>query len=482
MRMRLFSKSLWMWSVMATCAHISSLSAQPKGRDAGRIYAELCAGCHGQSLEGGKAGGLLDREWKYGSDEASIARSIREGMPEAGMPGFGQSVSPAETTALVAFILEAGTRKVEPTPLTDQPLPVDPQRSEQHAYRIETIAEGLDVPWSLSFLPEGRILVAERSGRLRMIENGVLRPEIIGGLPAVVVKAEAGLMSVVAHPDYAHNGWIYLSFSDPGPGETAMTKIVRARLRGWQLVDHETIFSIRRENYPLGYALFGGRLVFEGDYLFFSVGVRGLDDHVTTAAQDLSTANGKIHRVFHDGTIPPDNPFADRPGACASIWAFGVRNPQGLARNPRDGALWETEHGPRGGDELNRIVRGKNYGWPIVTHGMNYDGTPISEKTEAEGMESPVLHWTPSIAVSQIEFYTGNRFPKWKDQLFLGTLASQKLMRLVLEGGRVVHTEELLRNHGRVRDIKTGPDGALYVAIELIGKPGKIVRLVPADT
>jgi glucose/arabinose dehydrogenase len=328
-------------------------------------------------------------------------------------------------------------------------------------------------------LSDGRLLVSERIGRLRVIEKDELRSEAIGGLPPVVVKQEAGLLSVVAHPDFAHNAWLYLSFSDPGPNNTAMTRIIRARLRDWQLVKHETIFSVTHENYQNTYVLFGGRLVFDGDYLFFSVGVRGLGERVAQDAQKLTSANGKIHRVFHDGKIPPDNPFVGTAGAVKSIWAYGVRNPQGLARDPRDGALWETEHGPRGGDELNRIERGKNYGWPLVTHGMNYDGTPITEKKEAPGLVSPVVDWTPSLAVSQIEFYTGDKFPRWKDQLFVGSLATQKLLRLVIDAGRVTHAEEVFKSLGRIRDIKTGPDGLIYVALEAVGKPGRIIRLVP---
>jgi glucose/arabinose dehydrogenase len=316
---------------------------------------------------------------------------------------------------------------------------------------------------------------------LRIVEGGNLRPEIVGGVPAVVVAGEGGLMSVIAHPDFAHNRWIYLSFSDPGPGETAMTKIVRARLCNGKLIEQETIFAIPREKYQIGHALFGGRLVFDGDHLFFSVGVRGLGEEIGHDAQNPSLPNGKIHRVFHDGGIPPDNPFRDQAGSVTSVWALGVRNPQGLARNPRDGSLWESEHGPRGGDELNRIERGRNYGWPIATHGMNYDGTPITDKKVAPGMESPVIDWTPSIAVSQIEFYSGDRFPKWKNQLLVGSLATQKLIRVAIDQGRVTHFEEIFKSLGRIRDIKTGPDGLIYVAMENIGKPGRIIRLVPAD-
>ncbi len=462
--------------------HVSLAAADSnaKGRDAGKIYAELCANCHGAKLEGGKGGGLVGRAWKHGSDDASMARSIRGGIAESGMPGFAKSVNDAEAAALVTFIRETATRKVDPTPKTDLPLPKGTQHSEEHDYRIETVAEGLDVPWSFTFLPDGRMLVTERAGRLRVIENGVLRAEMIGGLPPLVVKDEAGLMSVVAHPDFAHNHWVYLSFSDPGDDDTAMTKIVRARLQDWELVEPETIFSIPKENYQKGHVLFGSRLVFVGEYLFFSVGVRGLEEKVTVDAQNLAIANGKIHRVFHDGKIPPDNPFVGRPDAYPSIWSYGVRNPQGLAYDSSRQKLWETEHGPRGGDELNLVKRGANYGWPVVTHGMNYDGTPISEKTEAPGLESPVIHWTPSIAVSEIEFYSGDKFSKWKHQLFLGSLAGQKFLRLAVDESGVTHTEEIFKNHGRVRDIKTGPDGMIYVALECIGKLGKIVRIVPA--
>lgn len=457
------------------------MAAGPTERDAGGSYAEFCANCHGPQLEGGKGPRLVGGQLKHGGDEASLVRSIRDGYREAGMPGFARAMSPAETLALATFIRETSTRRVDPEPVNDRPLPLGVQQSEEHAYRIEEVAGDLDVPWSIAFLPDGRLLVTERAGRLRVIEHGQLRPEMIGGLPPVVVKDEAGLMSVVADPDFAHHGWIYLSFSDPGPDDTAMTKIIRARLQGWQLVDPQPIFSIPPEKYQKGYVLFGCRLVFDGDYLFFSVGVRGLEEGVSNDAQNLALPNGKIHRVFHDGKIPPDNPFVHQPDAFPSIWARGVRNPQGLARDPRDGTLWETEHGPRGGDELNHIERGKNYGWPLITYGMNYDGTPVSDQTAAPGLEQPVVDWTPSIAASEIEFYTGDKFPRWRNQLFAGSLATQKLLRLVIDRGRVTHTEEIFKGLGRVRDIKTGPDGLIYIALESIGKPGKIVRLVPAD-
>lgn len=458
-----------------------TVASAAAGRDAGAVYAELCANCHGGKLEGGKGGNLRGNPWKHGGDDAALSRSIREGYPDAGMPAFRATVSEAETQALITFMREAAARASEPVPASEQALPKEVVRSQEHAFRIESVAEGLDVPWSLTFLPDGRMLVTERIGRLRIVDRGQLRPELIGGLPPIVATKEAGLMSIVAHPRFAENQWVYLSFSDPADGDRAMTKIIRARLRDWQLTEIEPIIELPKEKYPPGHVLFGGRLVFDGAYLFFSVGVRGLEETVSRNAQDLTQATGKIHRVFHDGKIPPDNPFVGTAGAAGSIWALGVRNPQGLARDPRDGALWETEHGPRGGDELNRIARGKNYGWPVVTGGMNYDGTPISERKTAPGFEAPIVDWTPSIAASQLEFYSGERFPKWKHQLFAGSLATQKLLRLVVDHGRVTHTEQVFKNLGRIRDIKTGPDGLLYLALENIGKPGRIVRLVPAD-
>ncbi len=456
--------------------------AAPKGRDAGKLYADFCAGCHGPQLEGGKGPSLrADGPWKHGRTDDKIVRTILKGDERHGMPAFAKAVNAAKAGALVAFIHEVSTHAIDPRPGRDRPIPPEVQHSEVQAYRLESIAEGLDVPWSLTFLPDGRILVTERVGRLRIIDHDHLLPSPVEGVPPVVVRDEAGLMSVVASPDYAHDGWIYLTFSDPGEGDTSMVKIIRGRLRDNRLVEQQTIFAIPREQYQHGYVLYGGRLVFSGKYLFFSVGERGMEEHTTGQAQDRAVPNGKIHRVFWDGKIPPDNPFVHQQGTFGSIWAYGVRNPQGLAIDPRNGALWESEHGPRGGDELNLIRRGRNYGWPIITYGMNYDGTPVSDRTAAPGMEQPILHWTPSIAPSEIEFYTGDKFPRWKNNLFLGSLATQKFLRFVVEHGKVTHTEEVFKGFGSIRDIKTGPDGLIYIAFESIGRPGRVVRLMPAE-
>ena len=448
-------------------------AATPALRDAVTLYNELCANCH----DGGKATAFQGGTLKRGADNAAIARAIRDGFPETGMPAFGATLGTAEIHALAVFVAERVANLTPPV----ANLAIDPREvrtSDLHAYRIETVVdEGLQVPWSFVFLPDRRSLLTERVGRLRVIVRGRLVAQPVGGVPAVVERGEGGLMAVAIHPDFARNNWVYLAYSDQGPDDTAMTRIVRGRLCGLQLTDIEPIFSVPREKYQPAYVAFGCRMEFAGEHLFFSVGER----NVIGDSQRLDKPNGKIHRVLPDGKIPPDNPYVNEPGAIGSIWCIGVRNPQGLAIDPRDGALWESEHGPRGGDELNHIEPGRNYGWPIVTHGIHYNGTPISDKTEAEGMEPPARHWTPSIAVSPIAFYSGNRFPKWTNNLFVGSLAQQKFIRFEIDGGRIVREEELFTGLGRVRDIKTGPDGFLYVALEQIGgASGRLVRLVPA--
>lgn len=433
-------------------------------------------------MEGGKAGSFIDGKWRHGGDDATLLRSIRDGYPTEGMPAFSNTMDEAETRALITLIRETATNHVDPPKGEEGPLPEAPQHSEEYDFKIEVVQNGLEVPWSFAFLPAERMLVTERVGRLRIIDHGVLQPEPVTGVPKAAVHDEGGLMCVLADPDFANNELIYLSFSDPGNDATsAMTKVVRGRLHEGHLQDVTTIFETPRTDYQKSFVLFGGRMVIHGPYLFFSVGERGMEEGATGQAQDLIKPVGKIHRVFRDGSIPPDNPFLGCAKAWKSIWAYGVRNPQGLAIDPRNGDLWESEHGPRGGDELNHIQRGKNYGWPVITSGVNYDGTPITDKTEAPGMEQPIINWTPSIAVSQIAFYTGDKFPRWKNNLFIGSLAQQKFIRVVMEDGWEVHREQVFDRLGRIRDVQTGPDGFIYLALELIGKPGRIVRIVPAS-
>lgn len=441
-------------------------------RDVDEVWAETCASCHGEKLAGALASSLLDDEWEFGGDDASLAASIRDGQVEAGMPPFGEALTEDEIRTLVIYIHERRTE--EKRAATDFATPAGDTvvQGEKHAFRVETIVDGLEIPWSVAFFPDGRLLVAEQPGRLRIVEKGQLVPEPVEGTPEVWYQGQGGLLDVEVHPDYEKNGWVYLSYSDPGPDDTAMTVISRGRIKDGRWVDEEILFKAPDELYRKGRVHFGCRLVFDGNgYLYFAIGERGHQDD----AQDISRPNGKVHRIHEDGRIPEDNPFVGRKFGMPSIWSFGHRNPQGLARHPVTGELYDVEHGPRGGDELNHVRRGANYGWPIITHGMNYDGTPITPLTEKEGLEQPVVHWTPSLAVCAMDFYVGDHFPGWRHDLFVSSLAAEELRRLELVNGEVVHQEVVFKDIGRVRDVVSGPDGYLYVTLE----PGRVARLVP---
>jgi glucose/arabinose dehydrogenase len=457
-----------------------TLFAQPAPRkDVAKIYAEICANCHGAQLEGGQAPSMLDDQWSNGDgSDAALARIISDGVLDKGMPAFHSLMSEADVRAMVIFIREQRAsyqRRRVTRQLTNEII-----ASQEHRFRVETVAEGLATPWSIAFLPDGRTLVTEKPGRLRVIAGGRLLPAAITGTPAVRDAGQGGLMEVAIHPDYARNGWIYLAYSDPARDEAgkdiSLTTIVRGRIKDGAWTDQETIWRAPLEFYrPGGGVHFGCRLAFDGrGYLYFSHGERGRQQD----AQDLARPNGKIHRIHDDGRIPADNPFVNTPGAFPSIWTYGNRNPQGLDFDPRTGLLWETEHGPRGGDELNLVKRGTNYGWPVITYGMNYDGSPITADTAREGMAQPVTYWVPSIAVCGIDFYEGTLFPQWTGNLFVSALAQQELRRLVIAGDKVLSQEVLLKDIGRLRDVQCAPDGTIWVAVN---DPGSIVRLVPAQ-
>jgi aldose sugar dehydrogenase len=448
-----------------------------QGREATKLYVENCAGCHGADMSGGSASSLADATWRYGGDDASITRSIRDGHPEAGMPAMRQALNDAEIRALVIYIRERGAEFEHAHTRYNSPSPGAIVESEKESFKLDPVIDsGLIEPWAIAFLPDGRLLVTERPGRLRIIEGGRLLPEPVRNTPAVY-GGEGGLLDVVLHPNYSRpgNDWIYLSYGDKSPGGLGMTAVMRGHLRDGALVDQQQIFKADPSLYRGKGLRFGSRLLFdEKGHLFFSIGDRGHPGD----EQDLSHPNGKVHRVDPDGHIPKDNPFVHRRGALPSIWTYGNRNPQGLSFSPVTGELWETEHGPRGGDELNVLKPGHNYGWPVITYGMNYDGTPITDHTAQEGMDQPVTYWVPSLAVSPIAFYTGNRFPRWKNNLFLGSLAAEELRRLVIAGHSVTHQEILIKGIGRVRDVVNAPDGYLYV---VLNQPDRIERLVPAD-
>ncbi|MFU8861349.1 MAG: PQQ-dependent sugar dehydrogenase [Cyclonatronaceae bacterium] len=342
-------------------------------------------------------------------------------------------------------------------------------RSEAQAFRVETVLEGIDVPWGMAFLPDGSMLVAQRSGELYILRSGSSEPAAISGVPEVYTRGQGGLLDVELHPEYEENGWIYLSYSYPGEGG-GHTAIMRARLEGNALTDQEVLF--RGEPLTTGRVHFGSRIRFDSNrYMYFSVGDRGEMEN----AQDLTNHSGKIFRLHDDGRIPADNPFVDVPNARPEIFTYGNRNAQGMAVHPDTDEVWTHEHGPRGGDELNIMRSGNNYGWPEITFGINYNGTVITEDTARAGMEQPVYYWVPSIAPSGMAFVTGDRYPEWKGNIMIGALAHQHLHRVVLEGNEVVHTERILEQIGRVREVKMGADGYLYLGVEGTG----IVRLIP---
>ena len=444
-------------------------------RDVAKVYAEVCAACHGTALEGAKAQSLLDDTWAFGGDDASMATTIRDGRLAAGMPAFASLLTEPDIRAMVYYLREARTKLgAAASPATTTP-DGSVRTSEQHNYRLEIVADGLMTPWGMTFLPDGRLLVSERTGSVRVLTLGQPVPPPIVGTPAVWARQDGGLLDIAIHPDYATNGWIYLAYCDPGPASTSTTKIVRGKIRDGRWLEQQTIYESPADLYVADNTHFGSRFLFDSaDHLFFTIGDRG----TMADAQSLGSPNGKIHRVFADGRVPPDNPFVASPGALGMIWSLGNRNPQGLAWHPVTGALWSSEHGPRGGDELNVIEKGRNYGWPTTTYGINYDGTPITEKTSAPGLESPVTYWTPSAAPSGIAFYTGDRFPRWKHDLFVAMLLGNQLRRVTVTGRAVTHQETIFRGFGRVRHVVNGPDGLLYVALN---DPGRIVRLVPAD-
>jgi glucose/arabinose dehydrogenase len=342
---------------------------------------------------------------------------------------------------------------------------------------VETVAKGLDHPWALALLPDGRTLVTERPGRMRIVgKDGTLSPAL-AGVPKVFASGQGGLHDVVLDRGFAQNHTVYFCYAEP-VDDRARTALARARLADDGTPRLDAVEVIFRQAGPLSSGNhFGCRIVqTPDDNLFLTTG-----DHFTTRdqAQNLANDLGKIIRVRPDGSVPPDNPFVGKPPAKPEIWSYGHRNPQGLALHPTTGKLWEHEHGPRGGDEVNIIEKGKNYGWPVIGYGIDYSGAKIHESTHKPGMEQPIWYWVPSIAPSGMAFYTGGLLPAWRGNMFVGALVGQLLVRLELDGEKVVKEERLLQQlRERIRDVREGPDGALWLATD--NSSGRILRLRPA--
>ena len=345
-----------------------------------------------------------------------------------------------------------------------------PLKEVSKNYKLETVAADIANPWGMVWLPDGSMLVTEKSGTLYHIKNGSKTE--IKNLPKVYSRGQGGLLDIALHPNYAKNGWIYMTFaSDEGEGTGGNTKLIRAKLVDGSLTQIESLYKAT-PNTTKGQH-FGSRIAFDNDgYLYFSVGDRG--DHFVNP-QDIKRDGGKIYRLNDDGSIPKDNPFVGQAGSKEAVFTYGNRNPQGMAKNPITGEIWAHEHGPKGGDEINIIKKGANYGWPLVTYGIDYDGTTISKESEKTGIEKPIYYWVPSIAPSGMAFVTSDKYPDWKGSILVGSLKFEYLELLKLKGNEVTERQKIATGVGRVRNVAQGPDGYIYMGIEGKG----IVKIIP---
>ena len=438
------------------------------------LYQQYCATCHGVDLKGGNGGSLVDGIWQFGAADSYKFRNVKFGITHLGMPSFDGILKDDDIRAIMTYVSDA-----EKNTGAVKPAIVKELETLDYKLNIEVFAEGLEIPWAIDFLDATTALITEKPGRLRVVTKGKLQPEPVKNIPKVLNEGQGGLMDVAVDPDYSQNGWIYLAFShvlDKKAGEErpgAMTKIVRGKIENNTWTNEQVLFEAPHETYRTTRHHYGCRIVFDkAGYLYFAIGDRGAGFQ----AQDNSLPNGKVHRIQKDGKIPADNPFVSDPKAMKSLYSLGNRNIQGMAIHPETDELWTTEHGPMGGDELNLIKPGKNYGWETITYGINYNGTIITEFTHKPGLEQPNLYWRPSIAVCGLDFYRGDLFKKWKNKLLVGALKYEEVRLLNIEGDRVMHDEVILKGQGRVRDVQTGPDGAIYV---VLNDPGTVLKLMP---
>ena len=349
------------------------------------------------------------------------------------------------------------------------------EKTIKETFKVETFIDGFDIPWGMAFLPNQNLIVSDRNGNLWQVDYNKKKKTQIVGVPNVRNKGQGGLLDVQVHPDFINNHYIYLGFTSylKRRKNKTFTSIVRARLENNSLTNQRIIYKADDIYYSSNTVHYGTRIVFDNKgYLYFSIGDRGRRDQ----AQLLDYPNGKIHRLHDDGSIPTNNPFIQEKNAIKSIWTYGNRNPQGLAIHPVSSTIFETEHGPKGGDELNILSSGNNYGWPEITYGKNYSGTTITKYTHKKGMEQPVIHWTPSIAVCGIDFYDGELFKNWENNLLVSSLKFENLYRLEIKDNKVTEQEIVYRAGSRIRDVETGPEGFIYLALE---DPGRIVRFIP---
>jgi glucose/arabinose dehydrogenase len=473
------------------------------------VYRQSCSVCHGENLEGAAQGTpLVGVDLRHGGSIAEVTKSIAEGFPATGMPKWSETLDDAQIQRLAIYISEQRSNlaytdfKVATPPF----VPEGRIESEKQAFRIEKVAGGLDpLPYSIAPLPDGRILLTEKTRGLSIVSRNGERSELIHGTPHVyddgfeapgilLVFGQGYLLDVAPHPRYAENGWIYLSYTDrcsdcnaasrQSHRPVSMNALVRGRIKDGAWVDQQTIWRTDIENYTaMPDMAAGGRIAFDdAGHVFITVGIKGGSEFA--GIQDLGLPFGKIHRVNDDGSVPDDNPFAGVANALKTIWTYGHRSPQGLEFNRETRQLWGTEMGQRGGDEVNLLRPGKNYGWPLYSKGLKYDGTPVEYgkdlglKSDLKDIEQPIVDLTPSPAVSSFIFYQGSAFPNWRGNMLVGTLKATELYRMVVDGDRVVRRETLLKGVGRIRDVATGYDGLIYLLVEH-ASGAQILRLVP---
>jgi aldose sugar dehydrogenase len=458
---------------------------------ANEIFNTTCAVCHGNTAQPGpSAPSLFATDFLNSRTDAQIVQALTDGLPATPNHSFKTLYFPDELAQMPALLrIRSGivNRKVGAVPDINGKV----FNSEKASFKVETLVKGLNQPWGLAFLPDGRLIFTERSGQLRFMDKDGNASAPVKGTPAVFERQDGGLLDVAVPPNFAKTGWIYLSYSTVAPGyqvqpgdETApnmapptMTWVVRGKVNAnneW--VEQQVLFNPPIDSYRNTADHYGSRFLFDGKgHFFWSMGER----HDYQMSQNLASPLGKIHRLNEDGTVPKDNPFVHTPGALGSVWTYGHRNPEGLTFDPATGIFWETEHGPTGGDEVNIIEPGKDYGWGVATMGIE----PGIGRLHATGMTDPITFFNPSIGPAGITFYTGDKFPAWKGNLFITGMVGQKLIRMEIKGRQIVSQETVIADHGRVRDVKVGPDGFLYVLLQNMNgdaKGGSIIRLVPA--
>lgn len=470
------------FACLATSAFFtpSAMAQAANGSGAAKaIYLENCAACHSEKLTGGIGPSLIDDEWKHGSSEDEITKGITDGFPETEMPGYADILSEEEIRSLVIYMAEErGLAKTK----AFEKVEFDPSKvyeTQYESFKLEPVFNYKGEIWGIEFMPDGSFLATDREGDLLQVSpNG--KSKKVKKAPKVWLHGQGGMLDAKLHPNYTENGWVYLAISaSENQGDDSavgMTRILRGRIKNGCWEDEEIIFQSKPEHETGTAFHFGSRIEFFDDYVFFSVGDRGDQDK----AQDLSWPSGKIHRLHDDGRIPEDNPFVDTEGAYASIYSYGHRNPQGMTVGGRDDQLYISEHGPRGGDEINRPEIGKNYGWPVITYGMNYDGTPMTAETSKESMEQPLEYWVPSIASGGITSVSEGVYAGWNGDILVAGMQSEELHRVRIDGSTAQEDEILLKGLGRIRDVTEGANGYVYVVMnEERHGPSVVYRIVP---